>query len=133
MASRLVNTSTSIKQSAQLKLTSYQQKKIDTISQNYSAEVRDLQAELTARKQELSKLIADPKSGDETIRTAVYDVSDVQAELQLAAILAQRAKNKVYTPGQRELLSKPSASSACGCGGSATQIRATASAVTQGK
>jgi Spy/CpxP family protein refolding chaperone len=118
-ASNLGN-STSTKQPAQLNLTSYQQKKLDAIDQKYGGEMKDLQTELAARKQELSKLVADPKSSEDALRTAVYGISDLQAQLQLESILVQRAKNKVYTPGQRELLSKPSSNSASARGGTPT-------------
>jgi len=64
----------------------------------------------------LIKLINDPKSSDATIKIKMHELADIQADLQLAGVFADRARNKVYTAEQKAIVSK---SSGCGCGSGA--------------
>ena len=96
-----------------LKLTAAQKTKLAAIDKQYQAETKALDVKFTQKRDLLTKLIDDPKSSDATIKTKMHELADIQADLQLAGVFADRARNKVYTAEQKAVVSK---SSGCGCG-----------------
>lgn len=99
-----------------LNLTLSQKKRLAEIDSRSSARGKKLEKSFDQRRNELAKLIADPRTTDAAIRRKMHQVADAYAELQLNDVLAERAKDKVYTPQQKKLLAKLAGTEGGGCG-----------------
>lgn len=99
----------------ELNLTAMQTQKIADIEKDRDTKLEGLHARLKAKNDQVAKLIADPKASRESIKKAVYEMSNAHADIQLTNIFAQREKDKVLTPAQRAIAAKATGCS-CGCG-----------------
>lgn len=96
-------------------LTPAQRSKLALIDKKTQAGERRLRLRFFKTRDELARLTATSKSSVASIRRKAREQADIQAELCVLKVVAQREKRKVYTPGQKATL--PRASSFPGCGG----------------
>ena len=101
-------------QKPDLKLAAWQEKKLAAIDAKRAQDEKLLRDKLTAKTDELVKLINDLNSSDLEIVKAMHERADILADLQLVRIFAQRAKDRVYTVQQKAILSN--SAGGCGCG-----------------
>lgn len=110
-------TSVSPAPKVELNLTASQKKKLAEIDRNSTARSQKLEKAYGKDRDELYKLIDNPRSGDAAIRRKMYEVANAYAALRLNQVFADRAKDRVYTAKQRKLLATAaSGSEGCGCG-----------------
>ena len=100
----------------ELNLTPAQKQKIADIEKERDAKLDQLYVRLEAKDGLVSKLIADSKASRESIKKAVYEMSNAQADIMLTKIFSQREKEALYTPAQKAIASKAAGKCACGCG-----------------
>jgi hypothetical protein len=99
------------------------QAKIAQIDTQHQEAVKKLKPVVEARGATLAKVLKDPQASEQAIHDAVYQYMAAQAELYLADIHAQRAKQAVYQAAAKTQTLKapkaptPGCGSGCGSGG----------------
>lgn len=120
-------------------LSAAQNAKIAQIEKTRQAKIADVQSKFSQARKQISSLSADFKASDATVTGKIKEAMGYQAQIVAANVIAQRQKDRIFTPAQPKPAamaqdgrgygaSKPATSGGgCGSGGSCGSAKPAAS------